>query len=419
MNIRMLILIGLVMSALQPVCAQDLHSRNIPDARLLYEDASGRYFGAIMSSRDQHPENSSADEVLLKVYIERTVNDDGTFFNATSAQAKPYEGAPLQEGIHYGEDEIARMSDHVIPAIGRVFPEWSSHRNWDFYNHWILVGVYIDGLYLEPHGGGSAESYEAEEPVLKLSFKRSLDGRGWRPAYEGDNLLGDPASITQTKVANIREQRGEIASEKTASRRENLAMFERQDQQAINRKAQRLDAYFKYLQDKRRIGIVYKSESYWSQFTNFETPRNVIEGNFNFIVHPGDFAEAYLTFIDQYYAVCESFLPSQRTSYTETWFETRYGTTSKTDSFYVEMDPRYGPNYERMADIRYRRDESAFLKSVVNSLAGLGGSGRSPFAFVGETLTMIAKDIVSDQETLRFLKKEGCSSPIVSQYDES
>ena len=417
MSIRFLTLMVLVLSVAFSAASQGLESRNIPDARLLYEDESGRYFGAMMSFRDNHPDASAIEDVVLKVYAERKVHADGTFFNATPARAVPYQGAPEQEGIHYGEDEIKRMSEHVIPAIDRVFPEWSSHRNWRGYKDWVMVGVYIEGLYLEPYSGGSTASYEAEEPVFRISFMPSPDGRGWRPPYEKNGLLGDPVSIDWLNVPNVRERRKAIASEETDDRSKILALFERHEQQSLDRKARRLNAYFEHMKSKRRIGIVYKSGTYWSQFDNFEAPRNVIEGNLNFIAHPGDFAEAYLTFIDQYYHVCEPYLPARRTTYTETWFETRYGMTSKTGSFYVEMDPRFEVSYERMGDVRYRRDASSFVNSIVNSMGER--DGRSPFAFVAEAFASVASDLVSDRETARFLRQEGCDSQIVLQYAEN
>lgn len=417
MSTRFLTLIAVVLSVALSAVSQGLESRNIPDARLLYEDDSGRYFGAMMSFRDDHPDASAIEDVVLKVYAERKVRTDGTFFNATPARAVPYQGADEQDGIHYGEDEITRMSEHVIPAIDRVFPEWSSHRNWRGYKDWVMVGLYIEGLHLEPFRGGSLASYQAEEPVIRISFMPAPDGRGWRPPYEKNGLLGEPVSIDWLNVANVREKRKVIASEVTDDRQEILAKFARHEEQALDRKGRRLDAYYQHIQDMRRIGIVYKSGAYWSQFSNFEAPRNVIEGNFNFIAHPGDFAEAYLTFIDQYYRVCEPYLPASRTTYTETWFETRYGMTSETGSFYVEMDPRYEASYERMGDIRYRRDVSGFFSSIVNSMGER--DGRSPFAFVGEAFASVASDLVSDRETARFLRQEGCQSPIVLQYGDN
>lgn len=403
--------------AVQPVFAEALERRNIPDARLLYEDASGRYYGAMMSERDLHPDAGPEDSTVLKLYVERKPGPDGRFFRAVAGEARSYTGAPIQAGIQYAPDEIARMSEHVIPAIGRVFPEWSSHPNWRGHRNPVLVGVYIDNIYLEQEDGGAAASYAAEDPVMRLSFKYSVAKKSWRPAYEVDGLLGYPVDVATTHVDEVLKRRKRLDTGEAPGRGDILAMFDRHRARNASQEARQVKASLDHMNSRRRPGIVYKSGAFWAQYRNFETPRNIIEGNFVFIAHPADFAEAYLTYVDQFYETCKTDLNGHRVSYTETWFETRYGITSKSGSFYVEMEDRFAKNYETMADTRYRRNRMEFLGALVKSTAGTDGTG--PFSYFDETMSAVAADMVSEDEMARFLSNEGCTSPIVKQLADN
>ena len=402
----------------QNAFAKGLEHRNIPDARLLYEDQSGQYYGALMSFGNDHPNQSPASDIVLKIYAERIPNPDGTFINVTPAKSRPYEGADLVDGSHLTEPEIARISNHVIPAIDRVFPEWRSHSNWEGYHSWVFLEIYIKDVTLEDEDGGMTPSYSAEDPVSTFTFKPLKTGAGWRPAYEiNEGLLGHPVAPEFFTVASAIKRRGQITTEASDGRSEVLAAFARHGAYKAELESQRDAAYFKALNASRRLGIVYKTGSYWNRYKEFETPRNIIEGNFNFIKHPEDFAASYLTYMDQFYKVCEAYLPAQRTSYTAQWFETRYGVTLQTGSFYVEMDARYKGQYERMSDLRNLKAGSQIFTSIVNALGQK--DGRSPFSFFGDIVQSTAQDIVSSQEMGRFLKNEGCNAGIVKQFADN
>lgn len=405
-----------VMSA-QSALAKGLEHRNIPDARLLYEDESGQYYGALMSFRNIHPDESPASGIVLKIYAERIPNPDGTFISVTPAQSRPYEGADLVDGSHLTEPEITRISNHVIPAIDKVFPEWRSHSNWKGYHSWVFLELYVKDMFLEDEDGGPGQSYAAEDPVSTFTFKPSKTGQGWRPSYEVDGLLGRPVAPEFFTVASAIKRRGEITTKAGEGRSEILTAFARHREYKSELDAERDAAYFDALNASRRLGIVYKSGSYWSQYEGFETPRNIIEGNFNFIEHPGDFAAAYLAYIEQFYKTCSAHLPSQRKSYTAEWFETRYGVTSQTGSFYVEMDERFAGQYERMSDLKNFKSGSETIKSIVNAMGRK--DGRSPFAFFGDIAQNVSTDVLSARELAQFLKDENCNSAIVKQFAEN
>jgi len=397
--------------------ANGLEHRNIPDARLLYEDESGKYYGAMMSFRNTHPGDSYIGDVVLRVYAERKANPGGTFFKVLPAKSMAYEGADIKDGSHYAPEEIKRLSQHVFPAIPRIFPEWKRHQNWRGYKDSVYLGLYAEGIYLKAENGDPPRSYEAEDPIVTLIFERSAGGSDWRPAYEGTKFLGDSATVERFTVAKAIERRGQIETNTPNKRSEILAMFARHKAQKASIKSTMPKVFLQILQNERRPGIVYKSGNYWNKYNNFETPRNIIEGNFNFIKHPADFSETYLTYIDEYYKNCKSHLPALRTSYTAEWFETRYGVTSQTSAFYVEMDTRFENKYEAMSDMRHRRNASGVFMSIVKSMAGT--EGRSPFAFLGEVVNTVAEDMVSANEMAKFLKDENCTSPIVKQLTDN
>ncbi len=402
----------------QSALAKRLDHRNIPDARLLYEDESGQYYAALMSFRNNLPSESPDYDVVLKIFAERIPDANGQFISVTPAKSRPYQGADLVDGSHLTEAEITRISDHVIPAMDKVYPEWRAHPNWKSYHNWIFLELYIKDVFLEDEDGGRGPSYAAEDTVGTFTFKPSKTGQGWRPAYEVDaGMLAQPVAPEFFTVAGAIKRRGQITTDGGEGRSKVLAAFARHREAKSALKAENEAAYFDALKATRRYGFVYKTGSFWDEYDGFETPRNIIEGNFNFIAHPGDFANSYLTYIDEFYKNCEADLPSLRTTYTAQWFETRYGVTSQTGSFYVEMDPRYEDQYERMSDLRYRKAGSEIFMSIVNAMGQK--DGRSPFSFFGDIVESTASQLVSAQEMGRFLRKEGCRSAIVKQFADN
>lgn len=396
--------------------AQGLEDRKIQDARLLYSDESGKYYGAIVTHRNVRPRQANIEDQQLKIFVERIPDGDGIFFNAMPSMAKAQREAPAEKGLNYGEDEIARITNHVIPAIERVFPEWRAHPMWKHQKDQLIVEFYINGLHLTSTRFFEASDV-AEDGVFWMWLKRDRKSGNWRPAYEVDGLLGHSETVDRLNVADVLTRRTRVDDGVSDDRKMILAMFDRHKVAAAKMQTGMQNAYAKKLVSDRRSGVVYKPGSYWNQYTNFETPRNIIEGHFHFISHPAEFAQAYLTYVDQYYQVCRDYLPRERTSYTAAWFQTRYGVSSQTSSYYVEMDPRFETAYEKMGDIKYKKDASAFLMSIVNAMGER--DGRTPFSFVGETLSGVAEDLVTDRETARFLRTEGCTSPIVKQYGEN
>lgn len=414
---RCFLFLSMFLCFAQTALADGLEHRNIPDARLLHEDESGRYYAALMGHGDLHPNDSPIGDVTLRIYVERIPQADGTYVNGVASDAISYPGAPVQEGLNIAEDEIARLNEFVLPKVASVYPEWRSHRNYSSNSNSVMINFYIDGKFFYQGDGGKSASYEAEEPVLWIIFRRPPQGGEWRPAYEEGGYLGHAVSVDMLRVDSVLAWRKPIGGETLAGRSVVLAMFDRHKKRVAELRAKRVEYYIEQFNNARRPGLVYKSGSYWSGFSNFDTPRNVIEGNYGFIAHPADFAEAYLTYVDQYYQRCRSYLPSKRTSYTAEWYETRYGVTSKTSNFYVEMEDRFATHYEKMQNIRHRRSAGAMVTSIFESMAGVDGP--NPFSFAGDVLTALATGMVEESEMGRFIASEGCGSAILKQYADN
>jgi len=134
-----ILLLITAMLSLHTAFAQGLEDRKIQGARLLYEDASGKYYGAIVTHRNARPNQANLYDQELKIFVERIPDADGVFFNATPAKAKPQKEAPAQDGLNYREDEIARIADHVLPNVDRVFPEWRAHPMWKHSKDHVFV----------------------------------------------------------------------------------------------------------------------------------------------------------------------------------------------------------------------------------------------------------------------------------------
>lgn len=417
---RPLILLVATLFSCLAVYAQALEHRNVPDARLVHVDESGRYFAALMGHRDIHPSDTPASEVTLRIYAERTVSPDGTYFEASPSPALEHQGGEPVDGFKLDASEIARLAELVIPTALEAFPEWKAHPNWRHYKDTMMINFYIDDILLYGKGpwGEKVEnkSYAAEAPVIWFYFMRNEDG-SWRPSYETAGRLGKAQSPEIRYVSTILSERerlpGAIADERSSI----LAAFERHASYHADLRTDRLNAYVSDLKAQRRSGIVYKSGSYWAQYSGFDTPRKIADGQFEFIEHPADFATAYLTFIDQYFDNCEAYLPALRTTFTKDWFETQYGITRHTDRYYVEMDPRFEDQYSTMMNIVHRRSLGDAAMAFANKIGA--EDGPDLFGWAGYIMEQAATGLVEEREMGRFIQDETCTSPLIQQYADN
>ncbi|MGB1262541.1 MAG: hypothetical protein ACPG52_06505 [Cognaticolwellia sp.] len=395
--------------------AQNLDLRNIPEARKIYEDTSGVYYGAMLSSNGFHPKDSAPSDIELMIFAERTISSTGSYFEGHEASIQTAPSEASKSGFTYSEVEITRFSNHIIPALYAAFPEWKSHPRYQPNRRRVTAWVYIKDNYLHPYGGGKKESFEAEDPVIYLTFKRSIDGKSWRPGYEIDGLAGVPYGIEYLTASTILKHRKPKSTQHTSVTADISAMFERHKVQKQLLEKKRYDGYAGILKWSKRPGLVYKSGAYWSSYKNFETPRNIIEGNFQFIANAGDFAKSYVMYVEQYSKLCKTYLPASRIRYTESWFQTRYGITTPYGQKSVDMENRLAKKYEAMANAKYLSGDFSTLAIIGAALTSNGDT----FSFARNSLTSLQEELVSDAETARFLNNEGCASPIVKQYAEN
>ena len=395
--------------------AQTLDLRNIPEARKIYEDNSGAYYGAMLSSSGINPRDSAPENIELMIFAERTVSSKGSYFEAHEASIQTAPNEAPKSGFIYSEVEISRFSNHIIPALYAAFPEWKSHPRYQSNRRRVAAWIYIKDNYLHPYGGGKKASFEAEDPVIYLTFKQSTDGTPWRPGYEIDGLAGVPYGIEYLTASTVLKRRKPKSSQQTAVLADISAMFERHKVQKQLLEKKRYDGYANILKWSKRPGLIYKPGTYWKSYQNFETPRNIIEGNFQFIANAGDFAKSYVIYVEQYSKLCKTHLPANRTRYTESWFQTRYGVTTPSGQKSVDMENRLAKKYETMANAKYLSGEFSPFVIIGAALASNGNI----FSFAQSRITSLQDELVSDAETARFLNNEGCVSPIVKQYAEN
>lgn len=395
--------------------AQTIELRNIPEARKIFEDTSGIYYGAMLSSSGIHPRDSAPENIELMIFAERTISANGTYFEAHEASIQTTANEAPQSGFTYSEVETARFSNQIIPALYAAFPEWKNHPRYQSNRRRVAAWIYIKDNYLHPYGGGKKASYEAEEPVIYLSFKQSTDGTPWRPGYEVDGFEGVPYGIEYLTVSTVLKLRKPKSTQQAAVLANISTMFERHKAQKQALEKKRYDGFAALLKWSRRPGLVYKPGTYWNSYQNFETPRNIIEGNFQFIANAEDFAKSYVMYVDQYSKYCKRHLSTNRTTYTESWFQTRYGVTTPYGQKSVDMENRLAKKYETMANAKYLSGEFSPFAIIGTALTSNG----DVFSFARNKLTALQDQLVSDAETARFLNIEGCSSPIVKQYAEN
>lgn len=387
--------------------ADVLLDRNIPNATKIYEDKSGVYYGVYLAGRT-HPNKAEKHQVKLQVIAIRKPNSDGVIFKLIPHKLEDYYTGKIVEGYLIDESEITRFNNHIYPALRRAFPESKSESEHLGYR----MAIYLDAHHFEPvHIDGH---YYVEEELFTVSFYRYSTMAEFRPSYE---LRGKSAGIhaipTVTAALNTRE----LQQTTVTGKKENiLRMYSNHAQILKEKQKTRIHKVLTNMNEARQQGIVYKSGEFWKKY-KLEMIKHIFSGDFGFVEHPLSFVTMYLSYVDGYYQECKNQLPSERVSYTEEWYEKKYGVSSKTGEYYVEMEPRFAKNFEVFMDIRDSKNRMNLLTTFVDSFTRKSSQGG--LSFVGDLAKDFMQDMADGLEMRKFIKDVGCSSATIKQLGDN
>lgn len=376
-----------------------LLAHGIPDAKLLYRDDSGAYYGAYMAPRDFHPIRRGSNALDLYVYALRKPLPNGQLWSLSDA---PYTdgSAKRQAGKVLDPAEIARMNDHVVPALKAAFPQEASIEKR------VVVRTYLDGYHGRSMGGFYMFA-QAERAIAVYQFFK-LNG-SYRPDYEKLGMAAMPAPFNT--VAAVKENFTAMAETDVAARKENLALYADFRKDRTERIEQRYDRILQEMNAARRVGIVYKNSQDWSAHSGFDDVRDVFDGNFTFVDHAGNFANGYTTFARMFDAECRQYLQKPRLKYTVTsWKEDEWGIPYDQDTSVYYIDARLAPQYEALSDISGRH----LTRSITTSFFQKFKEGDLWGAF-GGALQAGLQPVLDFGRMRAFISANGCQSASVRQ----
>lgn len=378
----------------------DLLGRNIPNARKLYEDDSGVYYGAYMTFRDGIPFPSNKNDQYLYVYGVRKPLANGTIIDISPITVEDRDNKAVA-GYRYNQSEITRVQRHIIPALKRAFPNEKRIEN-D-----VMVRLFLEGH----HGRWQGQPYgasQAERAHLRLRFIKR--GGAYRPEYENLGKAGLPMEGVFNSAAEIKAAHPAMEPSVVTARAENRALYMAFKAKREQFKADQLQTILATMTAQRRAGIVYKTSAFWGRYSNFDDIRDVFDGNYDLIDHIGNFANAYTSFARTYDARCRQHLvdPIKRT--VTSWKEDEFGIPYDEDTRHYYIDARFYDHFDQMDGLAGQKIVSNMVGEVVK-----GFKNGDVLAAISNSFAAGMESVVDTFAMRRFIDDHGCLSAPVQQ----
>lgn len=380
--------------------ASGLLDRNIPNAKKLYEDDSGVYYGAIMTFRDGIPFPSNKADQYLYVYSERKPLTDGSIIDIAPIMVQDSSGKSVP-GYRYGASEINRAQQHIIPALKRAFPNEKRIQN-D-----VMFRLFLDGY----HGRWQGQPYgssQAERAHVRLRFIKREGS--YRPDYENLGKDGWPLEGVLNSAVQIKAAFPPMEPAIVAARMDNRLLYMAFKTKREQFKANQLDQILADMNKLRRPGIVYKTTSFWDQYPNFDDVRDIFDGNFDLIDHVGNFGSAYYNFARMYDAQCRQHLVNPTKRRVETWKEDEFGIPYDGDTYHYYIDGRFYDHFDKMGELADKK----MTREMVNEAVS-GFKNGDVFAALSDSLAAGMRSVADYVAMRRFINDHGCLSAPVQQ----
>lgn len=177
----------------------------------------------------------------------------------------------------------------------------------------------------------------------------------------------------------------------------------------------------KVASDGRRVGIVHKSNAFWSSFKDFDIPRRVFQGQFHGLENNNQFRAYYLSYVDSYDKVCKRYLPrgNQTVQLTTTlWKEkdSAPGVRENQRKFVVSMDRRFLNKYKLYSE----NNEANQKRQGLASILGVFTSKTPRFESIVENVAEdFKKSRNRDLQMQRFFERVSCNSASAKQMGEN
>ena len=248
--------------------AQDPESpqgRGHREATLFYQTPSVSYYLTQIPSTVPN----ALFDALIAVHTAPQAESDA-FLPLESVQVT-YSNGSTFPGSRYTDAYLQDFRSNVFPALAQKEPRLARMIR-------ATTLHYVKGLHLAdlPNFARARKlrtpNVTYEQPVAITELERGSSGDPWRPQYEQYKVAGDGDQESFYRVADARKARSEPRTAPTvqlsAKQKEAREHMERQVALAAARESQR-----------RLQGIVYRSATFWRQFSEFQIPRMVFNGD--------------------------------------------------------------------------------------------------------------------------------------------
>ena len=205
--------------------ANPLNDRNLPDGKLLYEDAKNVYYGLYTTSYLTDPTLGGANpsDVVFRVFLFRVPEKDGSLIKLIPVPLVEDNFGRKGPGYKYDSAEQNIINEHVMKKVDNLFPK-RKHKNF------LMLYIYARDRYFS--NGKSAPDLGSENPDVKdperevaiMNFARKSSNEPMLPGYVAKNVPGVLASMLSSRgLQDLYPARIELSKEIVAQRHQHQA----------------------------------------------------------------------------------------------------------------------------------------------------------------------------------------------------
>ncbi|MBN8734419.1 MAG: hypothetical protein J0L64_28040 [Acidobacteria bacterium] len=318
-------------------------------------------------------------------------------------------------GVRYTQALLDDFANNVFPALVRKHPPLSRMIRAEIL-HYVDGQRFTDLPWFASTRTRRTPRIEYEQPAFTTSFERPSATAPWRPRYETYGMNGDADTEAFYTLAELRKARA--ATDKpllevvlTPAQLEAKQHADRQFALAVTRH-----------QQSRRPGVVYKQGRFWKQFTAFDIPRAVFQGDglpyaaitnltdTDQIARTGRFQVAFVTYVDQFSERCTNPLPP---GFTTLGAWKRDAPRGANPDYTINIDRRFKDKYIQYAEAT-RAQVGALLIDVMKEELK-----RPNPSLANAAMTTLSKGMEGIAAWNLFFEQVPCASATMRQLGEN
>ncbi len=311
----------------------------------------------------------------FSVYCKKEIN----FYVQSNVQSH-YEGE--KKDLYHIINSSRKLLVKKCPNLEKMVINGSLNNKWYFWGrstkreNWQVIGDLIgdDDKYLEPY---MFPKYDDFDSLIKLGYmyiageRFVVDYGIAADMYRKGAKYGDANSqyhlgMLLDKGLVPHESNEKKRARKWLQKAADQGHLKAQEHLGIKKKNIELaeQQSIESAKAARKEGVVYKSDQFWQEFTDFNIFRKIFDGDFAGLVANMDFKNFYIHFVENYSKYCNSYLPAKKDPRRYTVIEIKNDQFGFEESrkvtgqsiFYI--DSRFTPTYDQ-----YHKEVSGYNKA--------------------------------------------------------